>query len=186
MLYSPSSPAGLSHSPNGGATATALYRKAADAIGLAWGESASIVLRRGPYIIAAGLDESPVGGDPISLTGRFISLFDHTLALTRELVVVPNLRALLVDLDRLPTDKPVIAAAACGIADEQSTTGAMTFRAAGVQGSRAVVAILAPQTPASATVAGKPLPPENVQYADGLLRISFTNEADGVDVQVRW
>ena len=186
VLYSPTSPAALSHQSNGSATAAALFRKAADAAGLGWGESSAIVLRRGPYLIAAGLDESPVLGDPVTLQGRFIPLFDSTLAMKNEFLIGPNVRTLLIDLDRLPKDTPAIAAAACSIENEKNTADSLAFRAAGVQDSRAAVAIIAPMPPASATVAGKPLAREDVRFADGLLRIFFANQANGVDVEVRW
>lgn len=191
VVYAPISPAGLSHSKTGSATAAALFRKGAEAVGLAWKESPAIVLRRGPYVIAAGLDESPAptpNGAPVTLKGRFIPLFDPTLALTREVTVAPGVRALLVDLERVPVagGRPTIAAAACGVDKQRSTPDSLAFRAAGVQNSRAAVAILASKPPTAVTVAGKPLTGDDVQFADGLLRIFFTNEADGVDIDLRW
>lgn len=190
VVFSPVSPAGLSHSKTGSAAAAALARKAAEAVGLAWKESPAIVLRRGPYVVAAGLDESPAAlpdGKPVTLRGRFIPLFDATLPLVRQVAIPPGVRSLLVDLDRVPAaGAPVIAAAACGVDRESAAPGALTFRAAGVQNSRAAVAILAAKAPTSVKVAGEPLAGADVQFADGLLRIFFTNQADGVDVDVRW
>ena len=45
-----------------------LARRAAEAVGLKWQESRALVLRRGPYVIAAGLDESPGNGERKSRT----------------------------------------------------------------------------------------------------------------------
>ena len=44
----------------------------------------------GPYLIAAGLDESVPDAAPVMLRGRFISLFDPTLAVVTEVALDPG------------------------------------------------------------------------------------------------
>ena len=59
---------------------TAILKQAAESAGLTWKETNHLALRRGPYWIGAGLDES-VSAPPKTLTGRFINLFDPELRL---------------------------------------------------------------------------------------------------------
>ena len=52
------SPAALTYEADGGETLRGFARQAAAAIHLPWSETNALVLRRGPYVIAAGLDDS--------------------------------------------------------------------------------------------------------------------------------
>jgi len=56
--------------------------------GLSWRETNYLRLERGPYVIAAGLDES-VGDAPKTLRGRFVNLFDPELNVRSEVVLAP-------------------------------------------------------------------------------------------------
>jgi hypothetical protein len=67
------SPAALTYRADGADVIRKLARQAAEAVKLEWHESAAIVLRRGPYVIAAGLDESVPDAAPTVLHGRFIT-----------------------------------------------------------------------------------------------------------------
>ena len=58
MVRENSLPAALTYTAGGGEIVRRAARSAAAAIGLVWSESNALVLRRGPYVIAAGLDES--------------------------------------------------------------------------------------------------------------------------------
>jgi hypothetical protein len=42
---------------------------AAEAVGVRWSESMALALRRGPYVVAAGLDESVPDAAPITCKG---------------------------------------------------------------------------------------------------------------------
>ena len=63
-----------------------------------WRETNYLVLRRGPYVIGSGLDES-VPGDPKVLHGHFINLFDPTLKPQTTITLEPGVRVFLLDLD---------------------------------------------------------------------------------------
>ena len=81
------SPAALSHQQNGSEILRQTMKQVASAIRLPWQESNSLMLRRGPYIVAAGLDES-VPDAPVSvLKGRFVDLFDAELPLRSEVAL---------------------------------------------------------------------------------------------------
>ena len=61
LIYNTRSPAALTHQSDGADQVRTLVRRACEAVGLTYHETNYLVLRRGPYIVAAGLDESLVG-----------------------------------------------------------------------------------------------------------------------------
>ena len=81
----------------------------------------NFVLERGPFVIAAVLDESQ-SKSPLTLTGTFIDLFDPTLPILSTKTVQPNTQAYLFDVNRAATgNKPQVLAAAARVTDEVST-----------------------------------------------------------------
>ena len=58
LLREAASPAALTYEKDGAERVRALARKSAEMVKLAWSETNALVLRRGPFIIAAALDES--------------------------------------------------------------------------------------------------------------------------------
>ncbi len=112
VIREAASPAALTYRADGADLVRKLAHQAADLVRLKWSESAAIVLRRGPYVIAAGLDESLRDTSPTVLHGRFIDLFDAELPVLTDVTLSPGKRSLLFDLDKLETAKPTVAAAA--------------------------------------------------------------------------
>jgi hypothetical protein len=173
------SPAALSYQSNGGDTLRSWARQAAAAIHLPWSETSALVLRRGPYIVAAGLDQSTPDTTPTTLQGSFVDLFDPNLPVLHTVTLTPGARRLLVDLHKHPDDgAPHIVAAACRITYTQATPHHFTFFADGVADTNAVVRIQLPRKPSSITVSGVPLAPSNYSIDDGVLLIRFPNSAD--------
>jgi hypothetical protein len=183
VVYESQSPAAWTYDKTGGSRVRALVQSAADAVGLPWKESNALVLRRGPYVIAAGLDESVPNLPPAALHGKFIVLFDATLPVVTDVILEPSRRAFLLDL-AATGDREGILAAACRVQDPRVTAEEIQFNARGIEGSAAVVCIAIHQPPQSVTVAGKPLAAGNWDFADGLLRIRFVNAAEGLEVQI--
>jgi len=72
--------AALSHSKDGGVTVRGLAPQAAAAVNLTWKETNALVLRRGPYIVGAGLDDSVSRAGTFTLHGRIVDLFDARLS----------------------------------------------------------------------------------------------------------
>ena len=179
VLYSPQSPSDLSHKKGGADTIRDLCATAARPAGVDWHESPALVLHRGPYVVAAVL---PSAKDKLELDGRFIKLFDPGLPVVFHVVLQPNERALLVDLDKLPT--PSVAAASGHVTHEARTADELSFDVRGLDDTPAVVRIACDRRPKSATVDGKPvdLPP----YSNGVARLSFPNAVEDVHVRVQF
>lgn len=186
VVFAKQSPAGLSHEADGADQVRDLVREAMNDVGVDWEESNAFVLRRGPYVIAAGLGdrEDDAAGEPVTLRGKFIPLFDPALPVIEAHRVTPGSRGLLVDLERMKKEIGVVAAA-CRAREEQITEEAVSFQADGLEGSPAVVCLKLPSAPSGVTVDGEPLSADAWDYAEGIARIRFTNHAQPVQVVVK-
>lgn len=174
------SPTALANRRGGADRVREMARQAAEAIGLPWKESSALVLRRGPYVIAAGI-EQPADATPVSLKGRFIPLFQADLPVVKDFPIASSQRALLVDLDAMPGDHVGVVAAACRIRGEAVSSDAVRFRADGVDQSNAVVCVALPGKPRRVLIDGKAADSE---YADGILRLRFVNTVQPKNVEI--
>jgi hypothetical protein len=184
VLYDAVSPATLTYRNDGGQRVISLVHDAADRIGLKWTASNSLVLRRGPYVVAAGLDESVNDARPTTIHGRLVPLFDENLPIVDSYEIKEGARQLLLDLSMLPRDKIGVVAAACRVRGEIVDNRSISFRADGLEGSRAVVRVAMPLAPKAVWAGGAALNGDAYDYAFGSLRIRFTNSASGVEVMI--
>lgn len=181
------SPAALTYRKDGGAIVLGLMRRASAAVNLTWSETNALVLRRGPYVIAAGLDESVAGLKPYVLRGRFVNLFDANLPVLTQVTLRPNARLLLFDLDRVgKAAVPAIVAASCRITDEHVDKNDLSFDAAGIADTNAAVRITAGKKPSSITVGGVALQARDYDVGGSTLLIHFQNSVSPVLVQIRF
>ena len=180
------SPAALTYKEDGAETVRKAVRQAAAAVKLVWKETDSLVLRRGPYVVAAGLDESTPNAKPYILHGRYLNLFDPALAVLNTVTVAPRSRMLLLDLNSVKSDGPRVVSAACRVRDEKADGKALQFRTDGIGGTNAIVQIAANRTPVEVLVDGKPLDPTKYDYSGGLLRVRFPNSVEPAIVNVRF
>ena len=159
LIYDASSPAALTYKADGADRLVALTREATKAAGVAYRETNYLALRRGPYVVAAGLDES-VAGDPQTLRGRFVDLFDAGLPIVDAVSLAPGSRRLLLDLDRAlaRTPAPAVLASACKVLGAEKTAdGGFKFFAEGPEKTEAVVRLALAGEPKEVTVDGKAL-----------------------------
>ncbi|MGC4031798.1 MAG: hypothetical protein QM754_08715 [Tepidisphaeraceae bacterium] len=144
----------------------------------------SLVLRRGPYVIAGGLEEKVEGAQPFTLKGKFIPLFDANLPVISEYSVTPGARAVLVDVDAMPAVSVV--AAACRNSTPKITTGSIAFSVDGIDNTPGVVCVKIPANPKSVTIDGKDVADDARSFADGVLKIKFTNRVEPKQIAVAW
>lgn len=176
VVFASQSPAALSRAAGGAETVRDLVKQAMAQQKLAWKESTALVLRRGPYIVAAGLE-----GASSTVTGRYISLFDPGLPSVVDYALAAGHRALLVDLDASPMN--TVIAAACRVTNEQTDGKSITFDADGHEPSNAIVCIKLKRAPKSVTIDGQPI--ADFDYdGQGVLRIRFVNKAEPQAVKV--
>jgi hypothetical protein len=180
------SPAGLSRSNEGAEVIRSAVQRAMAATGQAWKQSPALVLRRGPYIVAAGLeDERAERAAPIELKGRFIPLFDASQPVVRTYSVGPGVRGLLVDLDRYPKDHAGVVAAACRVNREKVTEESITFDTNGQAGTNAVVSLLLPRAPKGVSIDGEAMRGDAWDYSEGVLRLRFANRAETIRIEIK-
>ncbi|MCL4402772.1 MAG: DUF4350 domain-containing protein, partial [Acidobacteria bacterium] len=178
VVYEKLSPAALTREAFGGERVRGIVRRALNAAGIPWREAAALALRRGPYVIASGL-ENP-GATPVVLPGRYVDLFDARLPILEQPRIEAGRHMLLVDLD---TAQPGVAAAACRVREERRSGNAIAFRAEGIAGTRAAVRVKTAQKPAAVLINGRPLP--GWRYEEGTVWLTFANSPDGVEIAIR-
>lgn len=83
-------------------TLTGLYEKQAKGGALKFKNN--YLLQRGPYTLAAVVDES-VSDEPLTLKGKYIDMFDHTLPMKDEVTVTPNTQVMLLDVAKVKDGK---------------------------------------------------------------------------------
>jgi hypothetical protein len=149
---------------------------AAEKIGLPWRETNYLLLRRGPYVIASGLDES-IGGEPCVLTGRFVNLFDPALQVQTKISIVPGAREFLLDLDAPSDSQSPLLASACRSLLKEQTSHHLSFSVNGVGETPGIMLLRMDEAPKAVTLDGKSLEDFNYSSKDKLLWIRFENIA---------
>ena len=180
------SPAALAGMNNGGEIARGWAKRACQTAKLAYRETNYLVLRRGPYIVAAGLDES-LPDAPHELRGRFLDLFDADLPIHNSITLTPGSRHLLVDLDALPGKGSQVLAGACRITDVRATPTGLRFHAVAPDKINATVRIRLPQPAKTVSIDGNALPADAQQWDANTqtLLLRFPNAAQGHDIQIQ-
>ena len=176
VIWQRKNPAQLATSAEGAEQVVAVVQQAAKFAKLNWRETSSLVLRRGHYIIAAGLDES-IAGEAKVLRGRFVNLFDPELSVLDSVKLEPGSRYFLRDLDTTNKLAPQLLASACKALETGRTNNSLSFVVEGVAQTPAVMLLRTTKPPTSITLDGQPIDQFAFSMTDGLLWIRFTNEA---------
>jgi hypothetical protein len=179
------SPAALTYMADGAETVRGMVRQAAAAVKLGWKESDSLVLRRGQYLVTAGLDESLPESQPYILRGRYLNLFDPELAVLTNVAIAPRSRMLLLDLNRVKAAGMKVVASACRVRDEKTDGRVLQFRADGIGDTNGIAQVVLPRPPVEILVAGQVLDPSKYSFSEGMLRVRFSNSVEPVQVEVR-
>ena len=155
---------------------TDIYRAAAMRAGLAWNETAHLAIRRGPYVIGGGLDES-IPGTPKVLKGRFVNLFDPELRVQRNAVLNPGARVFLLDLDAVTSKPPRLLASAAKALPRPAVGTTQSWTLEGVGNTPAVFLFSAAKAPKSVKLDHVDVEGVTYEAAEGLLRVRFPNES---------
>ncbi|HNQ87080.1 MAG TPA: hypothetical protein PKM73_00445 [Verrucomicrobiota bacterium] len=142
-----------------------------------WPERNHLLLRRGPFIIAAGLDESTA--DPARiLTGRLVSLFDPQLRFQTRVPLEPGSRHFLLDLDQVPGRGPAILASACqALPLDAPSPSRLHCQIEGIANTPGILLARAPRPPRAVSLAGQPIADWTHDPKTRLLWIRFANTA---------
>jgi hypothetical protein len=186
LLWMRDNPVQLAAGADGDAKVVAAVKRAVVRSGLEWRETSHLLLRRGPYVIAAGLDES-ISGAPKELRGHFVNLFDADLRVRDNVEVVTGSRFLLFDLDTIRGRQPKVIASACKALVQKQDAHSISMAVEGVVDTPSLVLLSAPAGgPTAITLAGEPLQRFDYSAKDRLLWIRFTNQAAPRELTVRF
>ncbi len=147
VLWLRENPASLAASADGDVRLAAMVKQAADRADLKWRETNYLLLRRGPYILGAGLDES-VAGEQKQLKGRLVNLFDPELRVQETVTLTPGSRFFLVDLDAVRGRRPQVIASACKALPVKQGAHELLLAVEGVVNTPAVVLVACAVRPA--------------------------------------
>ena len=183
VIVEPASPAELAHDPGGDEKVMERVRRAHQAAGMAWDEGNALALRRGPYVVAAGMDES-TDEEQMVLEGRYVNLFDAELGICEDPVIAADSRWLLCDLDGCP-DGPWVIASAGRVREEVSSENSLIFTVEGMAETTCAVRVRMPGKPKTAVnLDGNAVWVWDAESNTALMR--FANRPAGARVEIRW
>ena len=176
LLWRRENPARIAGDAEGDARWVETVKTAAAHARLNWRETNYLLLRRGPYLIASGLDES-IPGEPKELRGRFVNLFDPELRVQRRVTLAPAARLFLLDLEAAELKTTRVLASACKALPVKQDAHSLALVVEGIGGTPALVLLHAPDAPRAVTLAGQPLGQYQYDASERLLWIRFPNES---------
>ena len=131
-----------------------VVKQAVESVGLDYVENNFLQLNRGPYVIAACLEES-ISDKPLELTGLFVDIFDERLPVLEKVSLEPGKRAWLIDLNKLDKGKAEPVASAARFETWSETENGVQFELTSPEGVNIVSRIRLPKQPTAMTVDGE-------------------------------
>lgn len=200
VLFQAANPATLAAKPDGDVTLLAAVKQAVHGSRVRWSEANYLLLRRGPYLVGAGLDES-VDRPAKVLEGSFVDLFDANLPVRNRVTLTPGSRRFLIDLAKVPSGGPKVVAAACKTlpearlmtdpgAPKQSSeiasgeTRRYRVSMEGIANTPGLILLRLPNRPSSAELEKEPLAISSYDPATGLTWLKFDNQPRRRDLVV--
>ena len=142
-------------------------------------------LKRGPYVMAAVLDENAISNEPLQLQGHYIDLFDPKLPCMEVVKVNSGEQAFLFDIDAVKDAmRPQVLAAASRQYEEKVGERSFAFTAKSPANTDNVMRILLPKEPKKVKVAATYQSEWDVKTRTLLLQ--FENQPEGVQVEITW
>ncbi|EEF59721.1 conserved hypothetical protein [Pedosphaera parvula Ellin514] len=153
-----------------------IVQDASKGAGVKWQESNYLLLRRGPYLIAAGMGESDDNKEKV-LQGKLVNLFDPELKVQDSITVKPGSRYFLLDLDAVSGGKTRVLASACKALPYKQDGKSLSLTVEGVANTLAIVLLHAGKSPQTVTLDGKAVNDFKFDTKQKLLWVRFENES---------
>ena len=144
------------------------------------------VMRRCPYVVAAGMEETNLDSEGQALQGRYVNLFDADLMVLRDPVITPGSQWLLYDVNTpMPTSAWVIAASG-RVEDERAESGGISFTIKSAQETTAAVSVRLPAKPSRVELQPLNRMIERWDAENRLLFLSFPAQHTGNQVTIHY
>ena len=184
VLYRSEDPSALATRKDGDNVLVAAVKEVLAGTRVAWRETNYLLLRRGPYLVAAGLSESTE--QPVKvLEGQFIDLFDAGLKLSTVVPLNPGTRHFLYDLSKTSGTRPTVIASACQALAKPAETNEFRCVLEGIANTPGSLLLRSPLKPATAELQGEPVPITYDAQA-GLAWLTFKNQPRPRELVVRF
>jgi hypothetical protein len=186
LVTVPESPTTLAYAPTGAQTVRDVVQKAASRFHLDVLAHPAFVLRRGPYVIAAGVIDTEAE-EPVQLPGCYVNLFDAGLSIVRNPLIAGNSYWLLYDLDSLDMHTAWVIAASGRVDDEVTIANSLSFTISGAQDTTGVVRLRLPAAPQMIQVRCDDQQVEALHEWDAesqTLLLSFPAQSQGNHIQI--
>lgn len=150
-----------------------------------------LYLKRGPYDIAAVLDENK-DTKPFTIDGPVIDLYDPQLPVLKQKVILPGRQALLYHLGRIEEpSKPQLLASASRIYEEKVSENSYAFACRSPLNTTNVMRVLLPFEPARFIVTdpkGRPISDVKTAWhaPSRTYFLQFENHPEGIHVELNW
>lgn len=146
----------------------------------------SFCLERGPYTIAAVMDES-VSDEPLTITGTLVDLFDPKLPVYTSVQILPGHQGYFIDIDRVDHGKAQVLAGSSRAEDEQRTGSSYSFTAKSPIDTDGISRVLLPEKPSSVTVNGEEVSDRaSWDAGSSTCLITYANSPDGEKIVFSW
>ena len=150
----------------------------------------NFVLHRGPFVIAAVMDEA-TDKTPLKLDGLFIDLFNPELPILNEKIIPVGSQGYLFDINKVEDkQKPQTLATAARVTDEIVSGTSYSFTAKSPENTENMMRILLPANPKTIVlkVVDKSLKIDknNWDEKSNTLLLGFENFSEGVSVVIKW
>ena len=183
VLINEASPAALAHRVDGAGMVLDAVKQMCSRLALSWTETHTLAFRRGPYVIAAGMDES-IDAPPTILPGCYVDLYDARLAVVDRPVISAGSCHLYYDLARCPQQSWVIAAAGL-VTEESASANNLSFKVSGMNQSICAVRVAVPTQPRIASTEVQPCLVTWDEMTHTAL-LEFANNPHGVAIRLEW
>jgi len=176
VLWIRQSPIALAQSATGDARIVDAVKLVSARARLKWRETNYLAVRRGPYLIAAGLDES-IGGAPKTLSGKFVNLFDPELRLLNHVELSPGSRYFLLDVASVGGRNPKVLASAGRALVYTGPQGSLNVTVEGVGETSGLLLLRSRTAPKSVRSGAQPHADYAYSSSEQLLRVKYTHHA---------
>ena len=161
-----------------------IVRECVEANGEKMIERNYFLLRRGPYLIAATMNES-VSSEPLELQGKFVDLLNSDLQILDRSTITPGTQVWLLDLEKITAKAPAPLAASGRIEDWKAESNAVSYTISSPENVQIATRLLLANEPKMIAVDGNAVE-FSWDASSSTLLLKHAGNPNGSNVRVEW